>query len=172
MNIQGWFPLVLTGLISLQSKGLSVFSSTTIQKHQFFGDQPSLRSNAHICTWLLENHKFDYTDFCRQSDVCFLIRCLGMAWLFFQGASVFYFHWLQSSSRVILEPKKIKFATLSIYSPSICLEVIGPNAMILVFWMLSFKPAFSLSSRGSLVPLSFLALEWYHLYICGSLCNL
>ena len=111
-------------------------------------------------------------DFCRQSDVCFLIRCLGMAWLFFQGASVFYFHWLQSSSRVILEPKKIKFATLSIYSPSICLEVIGPNAMILVFWMLSFKPAFSLSSRGSLVPLSFLALEWYHLYICGSLCNL
>ena len=111
-------------------------------------------------------------DFCRQSDVCFLIRCLGMAWLFFQGASVFYFHWLQSSSRVILEPKKIKFATLSIYSPSICLEVIGPNAMILVFWMLSFKPAFSVSSRGSLVPLSFLALEWYHLYICGSLCNL
>ena len=48
MNIQGWFPLELTGLISLQSKGLSrVFSSTTIQKHQFFGTQPSLRSNSH-----------------------------------------------------------------------------------------------------------------------------
>ena len=43
MNIQGWFPLGLTGLISLQSKGLSrVFSSTAIQKHQFFGTQPSL----------------------------------------------------------------------------------------------------------------------------------
>ena len=43
MNIQGWFPLGLTGLISLQSKGLSrVFCSTTIQKHQFFGTQPSL----------------------------------------------------------------------------------------------------------------------------------
>ena len=42
-NIQDWFPLGLTGLISLQSKGLSrVFSSTTIQKHQFFGAQPSL----------------------------------------------------------------------------------------------------------------------------------
>ena len=41
MNIQNWFPLGLTGLISLQSKGLSrVFSNTTVQKHQFFGDQP------------------------------------------------------------------------------------------------------------------------------------
>ena len=55
MNIQGWFPLGLTGLISLQSKRLSrVFSSTTIWKHQFFGTQPSLWSNSHICTWLLE----------------------------------------------------------------------------------------------------------------------
>ena len=55
MNIQGWFPLELTGLISLQSKGLSrVFSSTTVQKHQFFGTQPSLWSNSHIHTWRLE----------------------------------------------------------------------------------------------------------------------
>ena len=52
INIQGWFPLGLTGLISLQSKGLSrVFSSTTIQKHQFSGAQPSLWSNAYIHTW-------------------------------------------------------------------------------------------------------------------------
>ena len=56
MNIQDWFPLGLTGLISLQSKGLSgVFSNTTVQKHQFFGAQPSLWSNSHIHTWLLEN---------------------------------------------------------------------------------------------------------------------
>ena len=56
MNIQGWFSLRLTGLISLQSKGLSrVFSSTIIQKHQFFEAQSSLWSNFHICTWLLEN---------------------------------------------------------------------------------------------------------------------
>ena len=55
MNIQGWFPLGLTGLISLLSKGLSrVFSSTTIWKHQFFGAQPSLWSNSHICTGLLK----------------------------------------------------------------------------------------------------------------------
>ena len=55
MNIQDWFPLGLTGLISLQSKGLSrVFSNTTVQKHQFFHTKPSLWSNSHIHTWLLE----------------------------------------------------------------------------------------------------------------------
>ena len=55
MSIQGWFSLGLTDLISLLSKGLSrVFSSTTVWKHQFFGTQPSLWSNSHICTWLLE----------------------------------------------------------------------------------------------------------------------
>ena len=55
MNIQGWFPLGLTGLISLQSKGLSrVFSSTTIWKHQFLDPQPFLWSNFHICTWLMK----------------------------------------------------------------------------------------------------------------------
>ena len=54
--------------------------------------------------------------------------------------------WLQSPSAVILEPKKIKSATVSTVSPSICHEVMGPDAMILVFWMLSFKPTFSLSS--------------------------
>ena len=55
MNIQGLFPLGLTGLISLQSKGLSrVFSSTAIQRHQFFSAQPSLWSGSDIHTWLLE----------------------------------------------------------------------------------------------------------------------
>ena len=55
MNIQDWFPLGLTNLISLQAKGLSKdFSSTTVWKHQFFGPQPSLWSSSHIHTWLLE----------------------------------------------------------------------------------------------------------------------
>ena len=55
VNMQGWFLLGLTDLISLLSKGLSrVFSSTTVQKHQFFGAQPSLWSNFHIQTWVLE----------------------------------------------------------------------------------------------------------------------
>ena len=49
---QGWSPLEWTGWISLQSKGLSrVFSNTTVQKHQFFGAQPSSQSNTHIHTW-------------------------------------------------------------------------------------------------------------------------
>ena len=54
--------------------------------------------------------------------------------------------WAQSLSAVILEPKKINSLTVSIVSPSISYEVTGPDAMILVFWMLSFKPSFSLSS--------------------------
>ena len=59
VNIQGWLPLGLTGLISLQSKGLwRVFSSTAVQKNQFFGTQPSLWSNSLICTWLLEKPEY------------------------------------------------------------------------------------------------------------------
>ena len=54
--------------------------------------------------------------------------------------------WLQSPPAVILETPKIKSVTVSIVYPSICHEVMGPDAMILVFWMLSFKPTFSPSS--------------------------
>ena len=62
-------PLGLTGLISLQSRGLSrVFPSTTIQKHQFFGSQPCLWSTSHIHTWQLENHSFFNIDLCWQSE--------------------------------------------------------------------------------------------------------
>ena len=66
VNIQGWLPFGLTGLIPLLSKGLSrVFSGTMIRKHQFFSAQPSLWSNSHIRTakWCL----------------CFLICCLGLS---------------------------------------------------------------------------------------------
>ena len=54
--------------------------------------------------------------------------------------------WLQSLSTVILEPKKIKSVTISIFSPSLCHEVMGLDTMILIFHMLRFKPGFSLSS--------------------------
>ena len=68
--------------------------------------------------------------------------------------------WLQSSSAVILEPPNIKSVTVSIVSPSICHQVMGPDAMIFVFWMLSLRQLFhsplSLSSRGFWVPLQFL----------------
>ena len=77
--------------------------------------------------------------------------------------------WLQSPYTVILEPKKIKSLTVSLVSPSIRHEVMGLDAMILVLWMLSFKPTFhapvSLSSRGSLVLLRFLPYGWCHLHI-------
>ena len=57
INIQGWFPLELSGLISMKSKELSrVFSNTTMWKHQFFGTQSSSYSNCHIHTWLLEKN--------------------------------------------------------------------------------------------------------------------
>ena len=55
VNIQGWYPLELTGWISLQSEGLSrVFSTITVRRHQFFGAQPFLLSSFHICMWQLE----------------------------------------------------------------------------------------------------------------------
>ena len=82
MNIQGWFPLGLTGLISVQSKGFSrVFSSTTICKHQFFGSQPSLWSNSHIYTWLLDKPvawliALTRWTFVRKICLWFLIHCL------------------------------------------------------------------------------------------------
>ena len=79
MNIQGWFPLGLTGLIFCCPKDSWVFLSTTIQKYQFFGAQLSLWSNSHLYTWLLKKRIFDYIDLCRQSVVCFLIQCLGLS---------------------------------------------------------------------------------------------
>ena len=81
-----------------------------------------------------------------------------------------FISWLQSPSAVILEPKKIKSVTVSIFSPSICHEMMELKAMILIFWMLSFKPNFhslSFSSRASLVPLHFLPLGWCHRHIWG-----
>ena len=70
MNTQDWSHLGWTGWISLQSKGLTrVFSNTTVQKHQFFSAQPSLWSNSHIHTWLLEKHSFHCMNLCQQNNV-------------------------------------------------------------------------------------------------------
>ena len=77
--------------------------------------------------------------------------------------------WLQLSSAVIWGPKKIKSATVSIVSPSLCHEVMGLDAIIFVFWMGSLSQMFhsplSISWRGSLVPLNFLPWGWCHLHI-------
>ena len=159
MNIQDWFPLRWTGWISLHSKGLSrVFSNTIVQKHQFFSAQLSLWSNSHIHTWLLEKT----IALTRQTFVgkvmSLLLNMLSMLVIaFLPWSKHLLISWLQSPSAVILEPLKIVCHCFHCF-PSICHKVTGPDTMILVFWMLSFKPTFHspLSSRGSLVPLHFL----------------
>ena len=70
VNIQDWFPLGLTGLISLLSKGLSrVFHNTTAQKHQFFSAQSSYGPTVTSIHDYWKNHSFDYRDLCWESDV-------------------------------------------------------------------------------------------------------
>ena len=133
MNIQGWFPFGLTGSISLLSKGLSgVFSNTTVPKCQFFDTQPYGPTLTSIHDYW-KNHSFDDMD--DRFDIAVIPRSKHLL-----------ISWLQSLSTVIFEPRKMKSDTVSTFSLSISHEVIGPDAMILVFWMLSFKPAFSLSS--------------------------
>ena len=149
MNIQGWFPLGLTGLISLLSKGLSrALSSTPIWKHQFFSAQPSFWSNSHICIWLMEKPwLWQYGPLSAKWRLCFLLCCSRFVIAFLLRRKSLLISWLQSLSTMILEPKKIKSITASIFPPSICHEVMGLDDMILVFFMLSFKTAFSLFER-------------------------
>ena len=75
-----------------------------------------------------KNHNFDYTKLCQQM----LLNMLSRLVIAFLPRSLLN-SWLQSPSAVILKPKKIKSLTVSIVSPSICHDVIGPDAMILVF---------------------------------------
>ena len=169
MNIQDRFPLELTDLISFPSKGLSsVFSSTTVRKHHFFVSQPSLWSNSHICTMTLGKTialpRWTFIGKVMSPLFNMLSRFIIA---FLPRSKCLLISWLQSPSAVILEPKKIKSVSVSTFSPFICPEVMGLDAMIFIFWMLNFKPAFSLSSftssRGSSAPVCFLPLEWYHL---------
>ena len=143
-NIQCWLPLGWTGLISLLSKGLSsVFSSTTVWKHQFFSAQPSLWSNSHL--YMIAGKTMALTIWTFVSKVMSLLSnaLSGFVIVFHPRSKSLLISWLQSLSAVILEPKKIKSATVSTFSPSICHEVMGRDSMILVYWMLSFKPVFS-----------------------------
>ena len=100
MNIQDWFPLGLTGLNSLRSKGLSkVFSNTTVQKHQFLSVQPSLWSNSHIHTWLLEKkHRFDYWIFVGKIMSLFFNMLSRFVIAFLPRSKCLLISWLQSPS--------------------------------------------------------------------------
>ena len=105
-----------TGLICLLSKGLwRVFSSTTVSKYQFFSSQPSLWSNFHIHTWLLEKPKlWLYGLLLAKWCLYFLIHCLDCH-NFIPKSKHLLLSWLQSPSVVILEPKKIKSVTVSLF---------------------------------------------------------
>jgi len=129
MNIQDWFPLGLTGLISLLSKWLSrVFCNTTVQKHQFFCALLSLWFNFLIYTWLLEKN-IALTRWTIVSRVMSLLfSMLSRLVITFLPRSKCLL-WQQSPSAVILEPKERKSVTVSIVSLSICHKVMGPDAI-------------------------------------------
>ena len=119
INIQGWFPLGLTGLISLLSKQFSrVFSSSAVQKHQFFGAQPSLWSNSHICTWLLEKN-IALAIWTFVSKVMSLLSNTLSKFViaFLPRSKHLLISWLQLPSTVILKPKKRKSVTVSTFLP-------------------------------------------------------
>ena len=93
-----------------------------------------------------KNHSLDYMDLCRQSIVSVFNMKSRLIIAFLSRSKHLLISWLQSPSAVILEPPKIKSLTVSIVSLSIWHEVMRLYVMVLVFWMLSFKLAFSLSS--------------------------
>ena len=158
---QDWFPLGLTGLISLQFKGLSrVFSNTTIQKHWFVSAQPLLWSKSHIHTKSLEKN----IALTRQTFVgkvmSLPLKMLSMLVIIFLPRSkCLLISWLQSLSRVNLETKKTKSVTVSIVSHQFAMKWWDQTPWSSFFeWVLSqiFHSPLSLSSRGFWVPLDFL----------------
>ena len=112
---------------------LKSLSSTTIHKRQFFCANllydPTLTSIHDY----LKKHSFDYMDFCQQSDVSAFNMLSRSVIDFLPRSKRLLISWLQSPFAVILELKKIKSVTVFIVSFSICREVMGPDAMILVF---------------------------------------
>ena len=124
----------------------SVFSNTTVQKHQFFSIQHCLCSNLH--PYMTPGKTITLTKWTFVGKVMSLLFNMlsTLVTNSLPRSKCHLISWLQSSSAVILEHNKIKFITVFIVSPSICHEVMGSDAMILIVWKLSFKPAFSLSS--------------------------
>ena len=163
MTTQDWSPLGWTGWISLQSKGLSrVFSNTTVQKHQFCALYSPILFIAFFMVQLSHPYmttgktialtRWTFVDKIMSLIFNMLSR---LAITFLPKSKCLLISWLQSPATVILEHPKIKSATVSTVSPSICYKVMGPDAKC---WGLSqlFHSPFSLSSGGSLVLLHFL----------------
>ena len=93
-----------------------------------------------------KNHSFDYIDLFSQVMSLLFNTLSKFVTAFLLRGKHLLVSWLQSPSAVIMEPKKIKSVTVFTFPPSLCHAVMGLDALILVFWILSFKPAFSLSS--------------------------
>ena len=134
MNIQDRSPLGWTGWISLLSKGLSrVFSNTTVQKyHEFFGTQPSLWSKSHLHMTTGKTIVLTIQTFVSKAMSLLFNMLSRLVIAFLPRSKHLFISWLQSPSAMILEPPKIVFITVSMVSLSICHEVMGPDAMILV----------------------------------------
>ena len=121
--------------------------SPTIWKYQFFSAQSSLMVQ-HSHLYMTLGKIIALTVWTIVGKVMSLLFNMMSRFViaFLPRSKCLLTSWLQSPSAVILEHRKIKPDIISIFSPFICHELMGLDVMILVFWMLSFKPAFSLSS--------------------------
>ena len=147
-----WFDLLavqetLKSLLQHHSSKASIFLALNLH----YG--PNLTSMHDY--W--KNHNFDYADFVGKVMSLLFSMLARLVIVFLPRSKGLLISWLQSLFTVILEPKKKAFHCFHCF-PSICHEVRRLRAVILVSWMLSFKLAFS----GSLVPLHFPAIQWYH----------
>ena len=140
MNTQDWSPLGWTGWISLKSKGLSSF----LQHHS---SKPSILQHSAFFIFQL-SHPYMTTGktiaLTRRTFVGYVMSLLfnmlsRLVITFLPRSKCLLISWVQSPSAVILEPTKIKSATVSTVSPSISHEAMGLDAMILVFWMLRLE---------------------------------
>ena len=139
MNIQDWFPLRL--VVYPCSLGHSQESSLTPQFKSINSSVVSFLYSPTLTSihdyW--KNHYFDLL----AKVMSLLFNMLSRFVIaFLPRSKCVLISWLQSLSNMILELMKIKSVTVSSFSPSICHEVMGPDAMILVLWALSFQPAF------------------------------
>jgi len=148
MNIQGWFPLGLTGLISLQVQGTlkSLLQHHNLKASILWCPAFFIAQLSHPCVTNGKTIVLTRRTFVGKVMSLLFNMLSRLVIAFLPRSKCLLISWLQSAPAVILERKKIKPVTVSIVSPSICHEVMGLDAMILVFWMLSFKPIFSLSS--------------------------
>ena len=145
MNIPDWFPLGLTGWISLQSKGLYSLLQQHSSKESILQCSAFFRvqlSHPYINTGkTIALTRWTFVD----KVMSLLFNKLSrLVTVFLQRSKCLLFSWLQSPSAVILEPKKIKSLIVFIVSPSICCDVIGQDAKVLVFLRLSFNVEFHL----------------------------